>query len=389
MTTIGLSDERAALQRTVAQFLSSQPRLAEAADSGETAHSRDSWLRAASIGLPGMLIADEWGGLALGWVETALVAYESGRVNWQSPFLFTTVAAALLENAAHPELKRCWLPKIREGRVACAVAVLEDVCVWEPDQIRLSAEPSASDWVLTGVKQLVVDGIEADLILVLCRTGPVGDDLTLFCVPATQSGIRREQVATLDFARTQACIHFDQVRIDDSCQIGPLGSGWRLVEWILPRVALSLAAESAGIAAGALDMGVRYAKEREQFDRPIGYFQGVSHKLADSYRLVENATSLVLRAAEALDASERGAAEMSSMARVFASRAAREVVGTALQVHGGFGYTWENRLHTYWRRAISNEYLFGSAEWHMSQLVSREDACELDGWENTTGNPTL
>jgi alkylation response protein AidB-like acyl-CoA dehydrogenase len=385
MTTVGISSEQAALQRAVAEFLSGHGMRAEADGSPEEGYNRDAWLRAASIGLPGILIADRWGGLSLGWLEAAIVAYEGGRANWQSPFLFTTLATALLEEAGHPSLKGDWLPKIREGRVTCAVAVLESGYAWEPEQIAMSAEASSSAWVLNGAKHVVVDGFNADLILVLCRTGRERDALTAFCVPATQSGVHRQLLGTLDLARTQALLSFDRVHIDDSCRLGPLGGGWDLIEWILPRAALCIAAETVGIAAGALEMGVQYAKDREQFDRPIGYFQGVSHKLADSYRRVENATSLVLRTAEALDASEDGAQRLASMARVFASRTAREVVGVALQVHGGYGYTWANPLHRYWRRAISNAHLFGSADWHLSQLMTSADVADLDDLEEPRG----
>jgi alkylation response protein AidB-like acyl-CoA dehydrogenase len=385
MTTIGLSNDRADLQRTVADYLKMHAAHAETGGAEADGYSRDAWLRAASIGLPGMVISDNWGGLSLGWVEAAIVAFEGGRVNWQSPYLFTTLASAALEEAGQPDLQRTWLPKIREGRVTCAIAVLDEPGPHDPQQLTTSAERSSGDWVLNSEKLVVADGFQSDLLVVLCRTSDGIDGQTAFCVPATQSGVHREVLGSLDLGRPHALVTLDNVRIDDGSRLGPLGGGACLAAWLIPRVAVGVAAESVGIAAGALEIATRYAKERQQFGRPIGYFQGVSHRLADAYRRVENATSLVLRAAESLDDQDANAHRLASMARVLASRVARDVVGTALQVHGGYGYTWENRLHTYWRRATSNAYLPCTAEWHLEQLIADKPLIDLDEWEGTSG----
>ena len=187
----------------------------------------------------------------------------------------------------------------------------------------------------------------------------------------------------IDPSTRSARVVLDDVRVaSDSAVVGAEAAD--AIRRAFAIGAVATAAEAVGAASAALDLAIAYAKEREQFKRPIATFQAVQHLLADAHVLRETAWSTTLYAAAALDEDVADAAEASTIAKAYVSRAARKVVQGALQVFGGVGFTWEHDLHLFLRRVLACEQRFGDAAFHEQQLGSAL-AERAEGRVTTTG----
>ena len=324
-----LTDDQQAIQRTARDFLAaSYPpeevrRLAYDTDRGFT---DEGWARICELGWPALLVAEEHGGLGLGVVELAVVQEELGAALAPSPFLSTVAAAALIAEAGSDDQRARWLPGLAAGETRGTVATLGEDGSW------------------TGVPD--ADG--ADVVVV--REGERW---------ALAEATTAEPVEALDPTR-----RLWRVRADAALEPLP-GDGARAQDV----VAVALAAESVGVARRTLDMAVQYAKEREQFGRPIGAYQAVSHACAQMLLEVEGARSTALYAAWALDHEPQSAPLAASMAKAYGSDAGWRVPAAALQVHGGIGFTWEHDLHLWLKRGKANAYLWGDAREHRARVA--------------------
>jgi alkylation response protein AidB-like acyl-CoA dehydrogenase len=223
----------------------------------------------------------------------------------------------------------------------------------------------AGDEDATGTVAFVDDPVnsfvlEADRVE---RIAIIGPGPTLAVVNTADVGDRLRFVSTLDFSRR--AFHFDTVglALDPRALDRDAYAAWR------DRAHVSLAAEMVGTARHIFDMTLAYAKERNQFDRPIGSFQAIQHKLADMSLALERATSAVQYGAMT---SEAGAPESTlacHAAKAAAGEAARRILKDGAQIHGGIGYTWEHDLHLYLRRATADEYLLGTTSWHLDRIA--------------------
>jgi alkylation response protein AidB-like acyl-CoA dehydrogenase len=324
-----LTDDQRAIQRTARDFLASAyppaevRRLAYETPRGFT---DEGWAAMCELGWPALLVPEEHGGLGLGVVELAVVQEELGAALAPSPFLSTVAAAAIIADAGSDEQRERWLPALAAGEARGAVAtVLHDVG-W-------TAVPDA-------------DG--ADVIVVR--------ENDAWSLAADTSA---EAVEALDSTR-----HLWRVRAEGDLEPLP-GEGERAFDVI----AVALAAESVGVARRAMDMAVEYAKEREQFGRPIGAYQAISHACAQMLLEVEGARSTTLYAAWALDHEPESGPLGASMAKAYASDAGWRVPASALQVHGGIGFTWEHDLHLWLKRGKANAYLWGDSRAHRDRVA--------------------
>jgi alkylation response protein AidB-like acyl-CoA dehydrogenase len=326
-----LTDDQRAIQRTARDFLADAyspaevRRLAYETDRGFT---DEGWAAICELGWPALLVPEDHGGLGLGVVELAVVQEELGAALAPSPFLSTVVAAALIDAAGSDEQRARWLPALASGEARGAVATLADGDGW-------TAVPDAGG---------------ADVLV--ARDGEGW---------ALATALEAESVEALDATRSLW-------RVRAGGELERLsGDGARAADV----AAVALAAESVGVARRALDMAVQYAKEREQFGRPIGAYQAVSHVCAQMLLEVEGARSTTLYAAWALDHEPETGPLAASMAKAYASDAGWRVPAAALQVHGGIGFTWEHDLHLWLKRGKANAYLWGDAREHRARVAER------------------
>jgi alkylation response protein AidB-like acyl-CoA dehydrogenase len=342
-----LTDDQRAIQRTARDFLADAYKPEEVrrlAYDTPRGFEDEGWGRICELGWPALLVAEDDGGLGLGVVELAVVQEELGAALAPSPFLSTVAAAALIGEAGSDEQRARWLPGLAAGEARGTVATLADDGGW-------TAVPDA-------------DG--ADVVVVRD-----GERWALAEAPGA------EPVEALDPTR-----RLWRVRAEGGLDPLP-GDAARAADVI----AVALAAESVGVARRAMDMAVEYAKEREQFGRPIGAYQAVSHACAQMLLEVEGARSTVLYAAWALDHEPEGWRRpphggrsraprpvdgplAAAMAKAYASDAGWRVPAAALQVHGGIGFTWEHDLHLWLKRGKANAYLWGDAREHRARVAA-------------------
>ncbi|MET9087619.1 acyl-CoA dehydrogenase family protein [Streptomyces sp. NPDC004237] len=389
-TTAAFTEEHEQLRATLRRFLADKAPSEAVRRSMESADGHDPllWRRMADeLGLLGLALPEEYGGFGGGPVELGLVLEELGRALLPSPY-FATVALAgqALAASGDEPAKGRWLPAIADGSLTGTLALTEESGSWHAEDVTAEAVPDKDDAEavpdgdgdsdgaghrVTGTKMFVVDGHSADLVLVVARAagGP-----RLFAVEGTAPGVTRTRLETLDPTRRLARIDLDGA---PALPVGPAGpAATAYLRRVTDLALVALAAEQAGGAQACLDAAVAYAKVRVQFGRPIGSFQAVKHKCADTLVKVEAARSAVYHALS-LAADPPGSGEPSgsplstaaAVAAVCCADAHTHAAKENIQIHGGIGYTWEHDAHLHLKRAKSSEQLLGSPAAHRRRLA--------------------
>ncbi|QES06650.1 acyl-CoA dehydrogenase [Streptomyces venezuelae] len=374
--TAPLTAEQQEIRRTLRDLLAERagPQENRAATATPQGYDPELWARmSGALGLAGLALPEEYGGVGCGPAELALACEETGRALAPSPLLATSVLAApLLTALGTPEQRAELLPRLADGSLTCALAVPGGSLAlalgltgdnaaeaWSGGGRAGGVQARAVDggWRLYGEAAQVVDGHSAGLLLVAAHTGGFARSRTLlFLVRAEDDGtpgLSRTRQPTLDLTRTQATVQFrdtpaELLGEEPADVLGALAATGR-------GAAVMLAAEAVGAAREALDRTVAHVGSREQFGRPVGSFQAVKHRLADLYVQVEAARSLTHCAAR-----EPGPGPDSGpLALAHALEALRATAGESIQLHGGIGFTWEHEAHLFFKRAASDELLFG------------------------------
>jgi alkylation response protein AidB-like acyl-CoA dehydrogenase len=373
-----LNDDQKMLQETAASFLAEEGAIARQLRHWRGIGCKDGfghglWKQFAELGLTGICIPEEHGGLGLGAVEAALVLEQIGRNLTPSPFLTTAVVAArAIAGTAHAER---WYPAILSGEAVLALAIDENRR-HAPENTALTAQRRGNGFVLNGAKQFVVHGASADMILTAARTaGAAGerDGISLFAVPKDASGLEVDNVSLADSSKA-ARLNFSDVELDADAVVGEVDAGWGPLDRALNSGRAGAAAELVGVAAGASAMTVDYLKQRKQFGKLIGEFQALQHRAAHLYGEIEIARAAALKAAELLDSGDEQAELMVSAAKAKAASAARLAVQEGVQMHGGIGMTDEHDIGLFMKREAVLGELFGDVYYHRSRVA------ELSGY---------
>jgi alkylation response protein AidB-like acyl-CoA dehydrogenase len=350
----GLSESQQILKDTARKFFSGEcppvevRRLMET----DTALSSDLWLKMAGQGFTGIICPEDCGGMGLGWVELILLMEEAGYALLPGPF-FSTVAfaAATIDTVASPDQKSRYLSPIAHGDARSTVAVLEENASWDLGQLKLSAAGEK----LTGTKLFVTDAGVADFIVVVANSG-------VFVVDRKAPGLHIRPMKGMDHTRKVYSVQFNSTPAEKLDRPENLAKAFAVAT-------TALAAEMVGGMQRSLEITVAYAKTRKQFGKPIGIYQAVQHQCADMYLETESSRSAVYYAAWALDENTADADTAVSIAKMYASDAGRNVGNHSIQVHGGMGFTWENDVHLYYRRAKASETMLGDAGFHRERIA--------------------
>jgi alkylation response protein AidB-like acyl-CoA dehydrogenase len=373
---VRLSEEQRLLQESAREFLEGEcpmSRVRQAMDD-PVAASAGLWKKMAELGWTGLAVPEQWGGAGLGWLDVAIVMEQMGRVLCPAPFFGSAVLATeavLLAGAA--EQHAAWLPALASGAERATLAFLEPAASWRVEDVALAARPSgsgsSSGWSLRGIKRFVPDALEADWLLVPARTE---DGLALFRVEAEAPGVSIRRLAHTDETRSMAEVGLDDVPVDDTARLAGALAAEGALERCLDAGRAALAAEMVGAAERVLELSVAYARTREQFGRPIGSFQAIQHRCADMLVHVESARSAATYAAWAVGEQVPEAPTAALLAKAHCAQAFTAVAGDGIQIHGGQGFTWEQDLHLYYKRALADEQLLGDPFWcrdRAAQLV--------------------
>ena len=367
-----LSDEQMMLRDSVRSFLEDKAPLTRVRELMETESGFDSelWSEMAAMGWQSMAIPEAYGGAGYSSFELGIILEEMGRMMTPGPFFSSVLLGAnTVLLAGTDEQKQQLLPGIATGERRVAVAISEPDGSWDPAAVEMAALLAGDEVVLTGTKSYVLDGHTADTLLVAARTPDGAVDL--YVVPADAPGVAATRLETMDMTRKQAEVTFDQVRVAAGARLGDAGRGVETIRKLYDLAVAALAFEQVGGAQECLAMSVEYAKERVQFGRPIGSFQAIKHKCADMLVAVESAKSAADYAgwAAAEDVAELPVA--AALALACCSDAFFDVAADTIQVHGGIGFTWEHDAHLYFKRAKTDQLLFGDSSQWRATLADR------------------
>jgi alkylation response protein AidB-like acyl-CoA dehydrogenase len=308
------------------------------------------WKQLAELDVIGLTLPEEYGGSGMTMLEAAIVYEEFGRALSPSPhFASAVVSGGVLALAGDDSQRQEWLPRVAKGDAVVVPAWLEPSGGFSPAGVQARAVPDGDGFVLDGTKWHVPFATSADRLLVLARTGDAADAIDLFLVDPGDAGVTLEQQKTIA-SDTQYAASLSGVRVGSGDRVGGAGTGWSTWMEVAKDGLILLAAQAMGGAQHALAITVQYAKDREQFGKPLGAFQAIAHYLADAKTTVDGGTLLVYEAAWAR-ASGRPVDQLAPMAKLFACQTFRDVTAMAQQVFGGVGFTVEYDIQLYFRRA--------------------------------------
>jgi alkylation response protein AidB-like acyl-CoA dehydrogenase len=350
------NDEQRAIKEAARDMLAKRYPLEEVrrlALEEERGFTDEQWAELASLGWPGIFVSEEDGGQGLGIVELVILQEELGYALAPTPFFSNACAGLLVSAAGTDEQRERFLGPLAAGEARGTVALWDEGQGRSPTDVGLEATGSS----LTGTKVAVPDAGSADFIVVAASGG------RHFVVQAGDEGVEIEPAPPLDPTRKLFTVRLHgaeghQLEHD----IDATDRAW----WAM---CAALAAESTGVAQRAMEMAVEYAKDRKQFDRPIGAYQAVSHRCAQMLLEVEGARSVTYYAGWALDHEPESAPLAAAMAKAYASDAGWRVPAAALQVLGGIGFTWEHDLHFWLKRGRANAAAWGDARWHRARVA--------------------
>ncbi len=311
----------------------------------------------AELGLLGIIFPEEYGGSGMGYVEYATIIEEIARV-CGSVGLSVAAHNSLCSNHIYmfgtEQQKQKYLVPLATGENFGAWGLTESQAGSDASGTRTNAVRSGDGWLVNGSKNFITHAITCDTLVAVAVTDRSKGNrgISAFIFDKTMDGFRADKKENKLGMRASetASVIFEDCFVPDANRLGEDGEGFLQAMKILDGGRISIAALSVGIAQGAYEAAVKYAKEREQFGKPIAAFQAIQFKLADMATQIEAARLLTLQAAAAKDAG-RPVTQMSAMAKLFASETAVKVAEESIQIHGGYGYTKDYPAEKYWRDA--------------------------------------
>lgn len=308
------------------------------------------------LGMMGVLVPEAYGGAGLNYKEYKVVVEEIAKVCGSvglSVAAHNSLCTGHLMAFGNEEQKKQWLPQLATGEWIGAWGLTEANTGSDAGNMRCTAVQQADgSWVINGTKNWITHGISGDIAVVLCRTGEprTRDNATAFVVLRDTPGFKpgkKENKLGMRASETAELI-FDNCVIPDSHRLGKVGEGFKQAMKILDGGRISIAALSLGIAKGAYEAAKKYAQERQQFDKPIAHFQGISFKLADMATEIAAAELLIQSACDLKD-KHLPVTREAAMAKYYASEVAVKVATEAVQIFGGYGYTKDFPVEKYYR----------------------------------------
>jgi alkylation response protein AidB-like acyl-CoA dehydrogenase len=329
-------------------------------ETGEPA--KELWAAMVALDWPALAVPEEFGGVGLSFVETAVLVEELGRCIAPGPILPTvTQFAPIVREVGTPEQCITFLGAVAAGTLTGGLAMADHPRRFLLSDVKLQAEPSDDGWVLNGTKYAVMAEPATDEIVVIARAG---DGLGAFVVPGAQAGLTRVQA--LDMSRPLSTAVLNHVVVPPERALGEPGSeaSSRGIERAIQESVVALALETVGTCDSLFQMVLAYVKDRHQFGVPIGSFQAVKHKMTDMFVAVERARSLCYFAVAAIENDDASRSSAVAMAKSASDECQRLVCQDSFQSFGGIGYTWEHDAQLFIKRAKTGGLLFGGSSIH-------------------------
>ena len=365
-----LTEEQTLLRDSARSFLSEKAPVAQLRQLRDKrdpdGFSRALWKSFAEMGFTGMLVPEAHDGLGLGHTEVGLVMQEIGRNLTASPFLASSVVAVTaIGHGADQAQQAKLLPRLARGERIATLAV-DEQSKHHPELIESRAKRVGAGWELTGQKTFVIDGHVADFLIVVARGDRAG--LAMFVVRRDAPGVEVERVQMVD-AHNAARVRFDNVKLGADAHLAGATDASAALQAALDAGRAAASAEMLGLADEVFTRTVAYMKERKQFDRRIGEFQGLQHRAAMLYCDIELARAAVAHASSRLDAGASDAWTAVAIAKARAGASVTRAVQEGVQMHGGMGMTDELDMGLFMKRARVLQELFGDSAFHANRLA--------------------
>jgi alkylation response protein AidB-like acyl-CoA dehydrogenase len=367
-----LTEEQEMLRKTARDFLTDKcsKKFVKQMEESEVGYSRELWQEMAELGWLGLAFPGKYGGGDMSFLDLAVLLEEMGRACLPGPFFSAVILGGLpILDIGSEEQKQEYLPQLIHGEKIFTLALTEPgYHNYDASSVTVETTRDNGNYVISGTKMFVPDAHIADYLLCVARTKP-RSGVTVFLVDVKNPRIEKTVLKTI--AGDKLCeVVFDQMPVPKANILGRVNQGQGAVQKIIQRAAVGKCCEMVGNIQRVLEMTVDYAKERKQFDRPIGSFQVIQHYCADMATDVDSARFSAYQAAWML--SERlPCAKEVAIAKAWISEASQRIFGLAHQIHGAIGVTIEHDLHYYTRRAKAAEIAFGDADFYR-EVVARE-----------------
>ncbi len=336
-------------------------------------YSADVWKTFAELGWTAVPFSEDDGGFDGGPVDIMVVMQRFGRGLVVEPYLANVIlAGGVLKRSASSEQKQRWLQPMIAGDLQTALAFLEPQARYDIANMATTAVADGDDWILNGSKGYVLNGRNAQMIIIPARTSGEQTDqdgITLFAVDATADGVSITDYATFD-GHQAAEINIADLRVNSAAVLGEIGKGFAALDAAIDDATLAVCAEAVGIMHVLKDKTVEYSKSRMQFGVPIGSFQALQHRMVDMLTDCEQSQSLLMWA---VMINAQGGAEAKravSSIKYQIGIAGRKIGEEAVQLHGGMGVTWELDVAHYFKRLTAIGQIFGNADWHLDKLAA-------------------
>jgi alkylation response protein AidB-like acyl-CoA dehydrogenase len=367
-----LTEEQEMLKKTARDFLVDKcsKKFVKQMEESETGYSRELWQEMAELGWMGLAFPGKYGGGDMSFLDLAVLLEEMGRACLPGPFFSAVVLTGLsILDIGSEEQKQEYLTQLIRGEKIFTLALTEPgYHNYDASSVTVEATRDDDNYIISGTKLFVPDAHIADYLLCVART-KLKNGITIFLADAKNHRIKYTVLKTI--AGDKLCeVVFDQMPVPKANILGRLNQGWSAVQRIIQRAAVGKCCEMVGNIQRVLEMTVDYAKERKQFDRPIGSFQVIQHYCADMATDVDSARFSTYQAAWMLSEGLPCTKEV-AIAKAWIGEASQRVFALAHQIHGAIGVTVEHDLHYYTRRAKAAELAFGDADFYR-EIVARE-----------------
>ncbi|MHB1128232.1 MAG: acyl-CoA dehydrogenase family protein [Bacillota bacterium] len=369
-----LNEDQVMLKKTVRSFMEDHCPTTFVREIMEDplGYSPKIWQDMAELGWTALTIPEEYDGIGLGFMDLVVVMEEMGRAVLPAPFLETILAAEAILMAGNEVQKKEYLPQIACGELIATVAIDEPAGYWTASAVNAKAVPDGDGYKVSGTKLFVPYANAAGLIVCAVRTATGAcptEGVTLVLIDPKADGVTLTDIKAMDEAYRLFEIQLDNVAVSASQVLGEAGKGWSVLEKVIQKAAVALAAETVGGAERATEIAVQYSKERIQFGKPIGTNQALKHKAADMIVAIENDRSAAYYAGWAVDTGAPDAAIAASAAKACGSDTYTKCTTEAIQILGGIGFTWEHDMHLFYKRALRVAVTCGDASFHREQLI--------------------
>lgn len=367
---LGLTEEQEMLKKTARDFLADKcPKsFVREMEVSELGFSRELWQDMAELGWTGLVFPEEHGGGGMSFLDLAVLLEEMGRACLPSPFFSTVVLGGLtILDFGNDEQKHEYLPAVIRGEKILTAALCEP-CPWNLGASSPTVEAvwNGDGYVLSGTSMFVPDVHISQHLLCVATTKPDGG-IGIFVIDIGRPGTSYSPLRTIAGDKLFR-VELDRVTQPTSNLLVGSQNGGGVVQKIVERAAVAKCCETVGNMQRVLEMTVDYAKERRQFDRPIGSFQAIQHYCAEMATDVDGARFSTYKAAWMLSQGLSCSGEAAA-AKVWTGEASRRVLDRAHQIHGAIGVTMEHDLHFYTRRAKAAELIFGKADFHLETVA--------------------